>query len=150
MDPFMMGLLALTAAQNPGAAGSLLGAGGAGQLIGGAGADQLGGLPGGMFGMGQGLGQFLEPQVGSPATPAAVPGAQPDIMKLLGGVKTPQADNKPIMNAGVSGSQRAPELGVGMGGGSSVQAEILAALGLLGRQQDPLRVPALGSLLGGK
>lgn len=88
--------------------------------------------------------------VAAPVDPAADPMAK--LMSGLQGFKAPVQDNKPIMNAGVSGSQKAPEVGVkGLSGGSSANAAILQAIlaGSGGGNKDSLRVPSLGSLLGG-
>jgi hypothetical protein len=64
-------------------------------------------------------------------------------MQALQGFKAPQVDNRPIMNAGVSGAQKSPELTLGAlkGGSSAVQA----LMGL----QPRMQIPGLAELLRG-
>jgi len=173
MDPFMLGLMSLTGANNPDAFANAMAQAGIrpdGQ-----------GMPGGAMAAGGGLAQFLSPYANpnAPAgtaglitpTPmgpeqAGMPGTQSGLkdgletynnpMKFMGqgmmgplqGVKTPEP-LRPIVNAGVSGSQKAPEVSIGGQRGTGANAAILQALLGGGQQSDPLRVPALGSLLKG-
>lgn len=70
-------------------------------------------------------------------------GAAPNPLAALQGFKAPQVDNKPIMNAGVSGAQKSPELTLGAlkGGSSAIQA-------LMGLTPQT-RIPGLAELLKG-
>jgi hypothetical protein len=158
MNPFMMGLLGMTGASNPDLFSSFMAATGV--------------SPDGMS-MDSGMQAFpgMTPQdpLGGYITGSALaPGSEADamadpsggMMKLggpaiqqllgagagLGGVKTP-GPTTPIMNAGVSGSQKAPEMSVKQGDGALASAIMRLISG--GGTQDPLRVPALGSLIQG-
>jgi hypothetical protein len=54
------------------------------------------------------------------------------------------------MSGGVPGAQKAPEIGVqGSTGGTPAQMLLAALLNTRGQAQNPLRVPTLGSMLGG-
>ena len=91
-----------------------------------------------------------------PTGGAAMPGAAPaapamdmnQMASFLQGVKGPQATPQ-IMNAGVSGSQKAPD--AKMGASAQMPGAVAALLQMImgGQQQDPLRVPALGGLIRG-
>jgi len=71
------------------------------------------------------------------------------LLQALQGVRVPMQDNKPIMNAGVSGSQKAPEANIkGMSGGPETVALIQSLLNPSAKA-NPLRAPSLGALLGG-
>jgi len=82
----------------------------------------------------------------SAPSPTATP-AQPmnPMLEALQAVKTPQAP-APIMNAGVSGSQKAPDMAVKMGGASMSANPMLQALLALGSHSA---APGLGALLKG-
>jgi len=89
----------------------------------------------------------------APAAPAAAPaGGSPDLFKLAlagnQGVKAP-APVTPLMNGGVTGGVKAPEMN-----GKASNGAIAALLSQLGGSQsmsaDPLRVPSLAALMQGK
>lgn len=147
-DPMSFGFLAQALAQNPDLAGIL---------------DQQGipapGAGGVSFPTTSGLGANLMPGVGTTdpngaAMPGGAPGAAPaapggDLMSQLNslkGIKAPEPV-KPIMSAGVSGAQKAPEVKVAGAPSMAIQALLAQAMGQ-GRP-DPLRVPGLGPLLRG-
>lgn len=83
-------------------------------------------------------------------TPNAVPDGMQDNRDPLAGLagfKAPQVDNKPIMSAGVSGAQKAPEV---TAGASSQQSQALQQLLMQMMQRQPaLGVGPLGSFIGG-
>lgn len=76
---------------------------------------------------------------------SAISGQDP--LAMLKGFKAPEQP-KPIMNAGVSGAQKAPELGVK--GGADLMTQMLAMLQQAQSRQNPLTVPGLGAMLGGR
>src|SRR5690606_12477986 len=131
MDPFTMGLLAISGAQNPGAFAQTmaqLGITPEGFM------SQFNGLPSGDSLGGFITGSALQPATAAPATTtgweatvtptagaAPMGAAAPNPLSLLQGVKTPEAP-KPLMNAGVSGAQKAPEAKVSQGQGSAADA----------------------------
>lgn len=83
-------------------------------------------------------------------TPSAVPAGMQDNRDPLAGLagfKAPQVDNKPIMSAGVSGAQKAPEMSLGGATAANQQLNQLIQT-LLARQQSP-QVGSLGSFIGG-
>lgn len=93
---------------------------------------------------------MMTPQTGGPPAPGAPgapaptgrPQAPPNVVR-------PQAA-QPQFSAGVTGSQKAPEMGVQMTtGGTPAQMLLQAILGGGRGAADPLRVPTLGALLGG-
>lgn len=95
----------------------------------------------------------LSAQGGGPVSPAMVaPGgapaaaAGPDIMQMLGQVKTP-APVAPIMSAGVSGSQKAPEMQVGQQN-SAIQQAVMKLLMNPAASGAP-QVPGLAGLMRG-
>lgn len=154
MNPFDMGLLALTAGQQPALMSSALAQLGAmpaptGMMQ----MPQGTGVPGMMMG-GESLGALLG---GGLAPPSVMPSAAPgggtppgglqQSLSALQGIKAPK-QTEPIMRAGVSGAQAAPQLG-GFKFGSPVQDMLLQIItgGFGGK--NPLRVPQLGALLGG-
>lgn len=145
MDPWMMGLLSMFASQNPGQAGPMM--------------DKLGipppgsGSPIGGDSGDAGLGPWMttvnpEPQPGAAAS--AKPSAQ-SLMQLasLQGIKPP-APVTPIMGGGVAGGVKPPDTAKSLQAGSPAINALMAAL-LHPGNQDPLRVPTLGSFIrGGK
>lgn len=148
-DPFNMGMMALTALNQPDVfskAMSYTGVSPDGVMAGQA--------PGALT-PGDPLGGFFTQNMGAAApdaAPGAFAGSKVDPMQMLGAlgaVKAPPP-TQPIFNAGVSGSQKAPEVGVGGAakGGSAASNAILAAI-LGGGRENPLTVPSLGAMLGG-
>ena len=148
-DPMMIAQLLAGAAQNPQmmagalastgvAPGAALGQGVAPNITQPFDASQLGGVLGG------GLG-FQPPAVPPGAGPAGQPGGWQEALKAAGGAFKP-TDNKPIMNAGVSGSQAAPKLELG-GKGSLANDALLSMLMQGGRGAGA--VPDLAQLLKG-
>lgn len=138
MDPFQMGLMTLAGAQNPELMSTMMASQGISPTAMGT------GVPGTM--MDGGLGALLQPQAVSPGMVpgASAPVAQPSGLAALSGVKAPEAP-KPIMNAGVSGGQKAPEMMVkGSSGGS--QAIDMMMRQLMGAGAG---VPNLAALLKG-
>lgn len=146
-NPFIEGLLSLIAAENP-------------QLIAGA-AQQLGiQAPTGTGGNEMfDLGALFAPAAGSTIIPDAtgqgwdatvMPAAGGmgggDIGQMLKGFKAPE-QQKPIMNAGVSGAQKAPEIGGGAGRASTA---MLMQLLQQAQPQQITQVPNLGALFGGR
>lgn len=156
MNPFLMGMTAMSGAANPELFGSAM--------------ASMGISPGAMQGAmpamdfssftpafdAAGGGTAVPGTMTAAMNPAAAPGAAPMVpgaapaaaganpLSALQGVQTPKQDNKPIMNAGVSGSQKAPELKAGAGGRDTASLILSQLLGA-GRP-DPLRVPQLGAL----
>jgi hypothetical protein len=155
MNPFLMGLMSMTGAMNPEMFSQAMAAQGVApgampnQFMGMQPQDPLGGYLTGSAGM-------MEPQattagweatVNPTAQAGAPPGAQmPFLGSMLQGVKTPTAPT-PIMSGGVAGSQKAPDPQLRMGQGA-LGAEIMKLISG-GGNQNPLRVPALGSLIQG-
>lgn len=192
-NPFMAGLMALFASQNPQHAGPML--------------DQMGVPP--PMGLGGGAGAFAQPNLGgmvggddvpefpprtnappqfSPQPPPSVaplpaldllppspgasegmslagggqpPGTTPaagqmsptQLLQLaaMGGVKAPQPI-QPIMNGGVTGGVKPPEVQLGGGFGTGVPAGVAMLLQAMagGQRQNPLIAPDLGSLVRGR
>lgn len=141
-NPFSAGLLALAAAQNP-------------SLISNAAAQA--GIPppptGQPPGVSDSIAPFLTPSALAPdaaaaggALPAAGGQAAPNPFAGLAGFKGPQ-QQKPIMSAGVSGSQKVPEQSAALASGSSnaLQSLLTQILGTGG--SAPVR--GLGSYIGG-
>lgn len=148
MNPFMMGPLAMTAWSNPDLFSSMMAAQGispnaiANPMVP-AGMDQLDPLAG-----------FMTPSMAGPASPAAA--ATPEAaaaaatnplagMSGLGQVVAPKP-TPPIMNAGVSGAQKAPEVTTGAQGSSFQNA--VAKL-LMNQQSGVSPVPGLPGLMRG-
>lgn len=132
VNPFQEAMMALTAAQKPDAVSSAL--------------AQAGIAPpsGGLMEAGKGLASFLSPmQEGTGEQSKQVPGAS--FLQALQGFKGSQADNKPIMNAGVSGSQGAPVIGASAGQNSQLFQQLLSQL-MTARGTGP---QSLGQLIGG-
>lgn len=160
MDPIQMGLMSLFGSQNPEQFAQLMSTmgikpeelmaatgSGAGDPLGAA----IGGAPA----------SFAAPTLPAPAMPGATPaviggaGAAPAanpssaLLSGLQGVKAP-VTSPPIMTGG-SGGPKTPDVNVGAHGGGSVLANaIMSLIAGGGSQPNPLRVPALGSLLGGR
>ncbi len=153
MDPFMLGLLSMTAAQQPQQFAQAM--------------SQFGVSPQGFSGMntqdplgslitGQGMAPpagGAQPTLdgwGATVTPSAsqAPQASPplpgNMLSSLQGMKLPSPP-QPIMSAGVSGSQNVPKPGA-MPGNGALASAIMQLIGG-GGMPDPLRVPALGSLI---
>lgn len=89
----------------------------------------------------------------APAAAAAQPGGgDMNTMKLAlaanQGLKAPEPI-KPIMSGGVVGGVKAPEMST-QGGQSQALGMLLQALGPGAAGKDPLRVPTLGALMGGR
>lgn len=166
MNPFMMGLLSMTGAQNPEMFSSAManlgfspdsmgqGQSGMSNFMGYPQGDPLGGF---ITGMGQPQAAPAAPQptvAGWEATvnPAdqsggAQPPAPGNMLAGLGGAKMPQAP-QPIMSGGVAGGgQPAPGMKVQAGNGALANAimQLISGAG----NQDPLRVPALGTMIRG-
>jgi hypothetical protein len=149
-DPFSMGMMAMTGFNNPELFSQAMALSGV----------SPGGVPNTLAPQplqGDSLGGFFTPTLQAQAGGVESPAAQPTMpnnaqatggtnLGALAGVKTPDPV-KPIMNAGVSGAQKAPEA---KNSGKSSSDEAIRAL-LAGRLTgaDPLRVPALGALLKG-
>lgn len=156
MNPFLMGLMSMTGAMNPEMFSQAMAAQGIApgampnQFMGLQAQDPLGGyLTGTGMDMAQPTVAGWEASVNPTAAPGtgAPPGAQmPFLGSMLQGVKTPTAPT-PIMSGGVAGSQKAPDMNVRTGQGA-LSAEIMKLISGAGNQ-NPLRVPALGSLIQG-
>jgi len=103
---------------------------------------------------------FMDPNMNDPALSAPAPAAaaaQPgggdmNTMKLAlaanQGLKAPEPI-KPIMSGGVTGGVKVPEMST-QGGQSQALGMLLQALGPGAAGKDPLRVPTLGALMGGR
>lgn len=161
-NPFELGLLAVTAAQNPGVAAdasSLIGGdtgmalpfGGAslGQFLGGFGGDPTGGLipsgggVAGGFGGGQIPGALLQGFGGGGAQVAgAAQGGQQSPLAGLQGFKGPEKV-QPQFTGGIRGAQQAPQQNFA-GANPATILQMLQAL----NQGQGQGVPNLGSLLG--
>lgn len=100
-----------------------------------------------------GVGPF--PGVAAPPAAAAAPQNGGDLatMKLAlaanQGVKAPEAI-KPLMTGGVTGGVKVPEMKMEGGAGTQALQALLAALGPGSAGKDPLRVPTLGAIMGGR
>lgn len=87
--------------------------------------------------------------------PAAQPqaGMGQDLTKLglaaAKGVKAPEPV-KPLMSGGVTGGVKVPEAKMDAGAGTQALQALLAALGPGAAGKDPLRVPTLGAIMGGR
>lgn len=156
-NPMLEGLLASVAAQNPEVVSSAAAA---------AGIPPPTNIPGivGAAGMGGGdLGSLLNPMPAGAAAPAIGPwdttvnptadlpvpngmGGNQNLWQGLAGFKAPEAQ-KPIMNAGVSGAQKAPEISGPAAGMQSNQALWQALQSLM--QQRTAPVGPLGQFIGG-
>lgn len=97
----------------------------------------------------------VQPTAGAVAgeAPAAGAGGQLSPAQMLqlaslGGVKAPQPI-QPIMHGGVTGGVKAPEVNTAQIGNGSQAAQLLQAALLSGGGANPLRVPELGSLIRG-
>ena len=142
MDPWLQGLAALFGAQNPGA----------GPLLDQAGIPPPMGLGGPGTGQDQGIGNWITTVNPEPQT---VPGAnagqpnQAQLMQLaaMQGVKPP-APITPIMNGGVTGGVKPPEVqsaALAKQGSPAVNALMQALL----TRSAPSSVPSLGALIHG-
>lgn len=138
MDPFQMGLLTLGMGQNPELFSSVM----AGQGLSPTAAPNTT-MP---FAAGN-LGAAMMPGTplpgAAPAAPAGGPGLQ-SALAAMKGVKAPEA-NKPIMNAGVSGAQKAPEVSAGAQGSQA----LMALMKMLQAPPATQAAPNLGALLKG-
>lgn len=151
-DPMQMGLMSMMAAQQPETFAQAMAAAGQSPTSLGLAQPQagapLGGLLGGLSSIAQNLPGAGLPAVQPPAAAAMPPGAiapgqTASPLSALQGVKAPQAP-APIMNAGVSGSEKAPTAKAvsGMSGGSEAILRALLAGGGAG-------IPSLATLLSG-
>jgi hypothetical protein len=160
-NPMLEGLLAVVAAQNPEVVANAAAE---------AGIPPPSMAPGVAGGVGS-VGSYMQPQgmvvPGAQETQLAaagngigpwqttvIPNAVPDGMQDnrdplagLAGFRAPQIDNRPIMNAGVSGAQKAPEVSLAGSTAANQQLNQLLQV-LLARQQGP-QVGSLGSFIGG-
>lgn len=89
-----------------------------------------------------------------PVGPVGPPGQQNlgqlmQMMQIAGKASPQSVDAKPIMSGGIHNSQKAPEMSKVAGGASATSYDTILKL-LMGGQQNPLRVPQLGMLMGGK
>lgn len=99
---------------------------------------------------------MLAPTTGAPQAPPGAPQAPPGAPAPTGRPQAPPSITKPtaatpVFSGGVSGSQKAPELGAQMTTGGTPAQLLLQALlgGGRGGTPNPLRVPTLGALLAG-
>lgn len=149
----LLGLLSLTGAQNPDLFAKVMASQGVSPT-------QASGVPGTSLGTMPDVGGLGGLLAGQPAimpsaaatgaslensTPAAAALSGRNILQALQAVKAPQAP-APIMNAGVSGSQKAPDLTAvkSTGSANATIMNLLANLGAAGSA-----VPSLGTLLKG-
>lgn len=99
-----------------------------------------------------GVGPF--PGVAAPQAAAAPQnGGDLNTMKLAlaanQGVKAPEPI-KPLMSGGVTGGVKVPDAKMEAGTGTQALQALLAALGPGAAGKDPLRVPTLGAIMGGR
>lgn len=144
-NPFLQGLIGIMGAQNPEQFAQMMASQGVGPDSIGQGGGSLGALlasqPAAQASFPAGTSAPAQAPAGAAAAQAS-PAGVPD----LRGVKAPGAID-PVFRAGVSGAQGAPTASV-VQGGSAVSDQMLQLL-LSGQNQNPLRVPGLGQLIGG-
>lgn len=134
MDPWLTGLMSIFGASNPETAGPML--------------DQAGlPLPMGLGGpQQQDLGSMIDPTAGTTGATTPAAATQPNSAMALAamqGIKAP-APIQPIMNGGVTGGVKAPDVTAMKGGSPSINALMQA---LLQRGQP---VQDLGQMIRGR